>query len=248
MDCKTARLVLEFDTPRSTGMDRSESAALEQHLAECPECSISARTERQADKSLGQAMRNVAVPADLRERLLTRLDGERNASYRRWALRRVREAAAVAATLIAVSLGYTYWQASHRTIIDTEALARADEELRGVRAEDLERWFSQQYSLKTSLPRNFKYVYLYDRALQDLEHRRVASLRFQDDHGNRADVFVLSAKEFNLPACLAQLPAGSGGITVEIISCPQDANTAYLIRYNNGSYDWLLLQGEAPSA
>jgi anti-sigma factor (TIGR02949 family) len=244
MDCKTARLILELGAPSSGELDRSESDALERHLADCPECSIAAGIERQVDKSLGQAIQNVAVPADLRERLLAHLDRERSVLYRRWAFRRVREAAAVAAMLLMVSLGYTYWQARHRTVIDTEVIV-SEHELRGMRAEDLERWFYQEYSLTTSLPRNIKYVYLYDRALQDLEHRRVASLRFQNGE-NRAEVFVLTAKEFDLPACLAQPRAGSGGITVEIIPCPYDPNTAYLIRYNSASLDWLIPQGEAP--
>jgi len=244
MDCKTARFVLEFNQPHLSELDRDEADALERHLAECPECKLAAKTERQMDERLGTAMRGVAVPKDLRERLLVGLDSERHTLYRRWAFRRVREVAAVAAVLVVACTGYAYWQASQRTVIDTELFASA-EELRGTSAADVEQWFLQEYSLKTALPRNFNYAYLYDRELQDLEHRSVASLRFQRGE-NRAEVFVLNAKQFNLPACLAQQRAGSGGITVEIVQCPQDANTAYLIRYNSASLDWLILEGQAP--
>ena len=62
MDCKTARFVLEFNRPHLSELDGDEADALERHLAECPECKLAAKTQRQVDAHLGQAMRGVAVP------------------------------------------------------------------------------------------------------------------------------------------------------------------------------------------
>jgi hypothetical protein len=245
MDCKTARLVLEFSRPHLTEVDPSEADALRVHLAECSDCSLAAELERQADDRLGQAMRSVTVPVDLRERLLTRLDSERKAWYRRWSLRRVREAAVAATLLLAAWGGWAYWQATHRAVIDPADIIANAEELRGKQADDIERWFYQEYALRTVLPRNFNYGYLFDLTVVDYAHQRVAFLSFQrGDY--RADVFVLTAKQFDLAACLAQPRAGSGGITVEIIPCRSDPTIAYLIKYTGPSLDWLILQGEAP--
>jgi hypothetical protein len=247
MDCRTARLVLEFVRPHLAELDSGEADALESHLAECPECKVAAKTEREADDRLGQALRDVAVPADLRDRLGVRLDRERKVAYRRWTVRRLREVAAAAAVLVAAWAGYALWQASNRTVIDPADIIANAEELRGKPPEELERWFLQKYSVRTVLPRNFNYAFLNDRVLQDYDHKWVVSLSFQRGE-NHAEVLVLTAKQFNLAACLAQPRAGSGGITVEILRCPTDPDIAYLIKYTGASLDWLVLENEVPAA
>src|SRR5205823_12050166 len=74
MDCKTAHLLHEFAGPRTSELDGDEAAALERHLADCPECARLARTARAAVDRMAAAMRAVAVPPGLRERLLAGLD------------------------------------------------------------------------------------------------------------------------------------------------------------------------------
>ena len=49
MDCRTARLLLDFARPRPAELAAEEAAALEGHLTGCPECDSLARTERQLD-------------------------------------------------------------------------------------------------------------------------------------------------------------------------------------------------------
>src|SRR5947209_7636374 len=106
MDCKNARLLLEFARPGGRELEAADAEALHQHLAECSECAALAHDEQRADEHLGRAMRDVPVPAGLRERVLKRLSVERDAWYRRWLVRW----AAAAAVLLAVGLlGYHYW-------------------------------------------------------------------------------------------------------------------------------------------
>src|SRR5262245_47235500 len=106
MDCKSARLLMEFARPGSAELDAGEADALQQHLADCPDCAALAAAERRADEHIGRAIREVPLPEGLQKRLLKRLDDERTA----WYLRRVTRVAAAAILLFAVGLlGYFLW-------------------------------------------------------------------------------------------------------------------------------------------
>src|SRR5947199_10073810 len=100
MDCKTARLLLDFDRPGAADLERADADALEGHLAGCPQCDALAHSERQLDATLGRAMRQVEVPDGLRAQLLARLEAERGAWYRRWYGHGFRALAAAAAVLV----------------------------------------------------------------------------------------------------------------------------------------------------
>src|SRR5437899_263959 len=105
MDCRTARQLLDFARPRRPELDAAELEELEAHLADCPDCGPLAQAERQIDSRLGQAMRAVSVPEDLRNRLLTRLGSERTRQTRkrrRW----LAVPAAAAALLLVTWIGW----------------------------------------------------------------------------------------------------------------------------------------------
>src|SRR5262245_60273664 len=87
MDCKTARLFVPFARPECTELEPADRDALEGHLAECPDCRLEVEAEQSLNGVFGRAMRSVPIPAGLRERLLTRLAGQRRRFYARWAVR-----------------------------------------------------------------------------------------------------------------------------------------------------------------
>ena len=70
MDCKTARMLIEFALPRCGELDAQESQALDNHLRDCGECAQAARVEFDADRHVSRAMRDVPVPSGLRERTI----------------------------------------------------------------------------------------------------------------------------------------------------------------------------------
>src|SRR5262245_48185880 len=107
MDCNTARLLLAFSRSE---LDDSAGEGLNNHLADCTECGALAREEHQADRLLGAAMRQVRVPADLRQRLVERLQTERKVWYKRLPQRHPRVAAGVAAVLL-LTVGLTVYAA-----------------------------------------------------------------------------------------------------------------------------------------
>src|SRR5262249_43950502 len=108
MDCKNARLLLEFARPQCAELEATDAEALERHLADCPDCATLAQYERRLDERLGQAMRAVPVPQDLRKRLLNRLAVERDAWYRRWLVRAAGLVGAAAAIGLVVWAGINW--------------------------------------------------------------------------------------------------------------------------------------------
>lgn len=108
MDCKTARLLLDFARPKASELEAEEAAALENHLDHCPDCHRQARGQRQLDACLGKAMRQVEVPAGLRDQLLARLESEHGDWYRQRFAHGARLIAAVAAGLLLI-WGLWYW-------------------------------------------------------------------------------------------------------------------------------------------
>src|SRR5262249_38463217 len=131
MDCRSARLLLHFAGPqRRPELDAAEAAALEAHLAECPDCAA----ERRADEHLGQAMRAAAGPEGLGGRIHQRLAGRPVAWYRRrWA----RGLVAAAAVLVAVGLGLS-WFTGPRAVLDLEQVCQAANEQIGAPPEKVE--------------------------------------------------------------------------------------------------------------
>src|SRR5438067_9091030 len=113
MDCRTARLLLEFARPFTTELDATEAAALEQHLAGCPNCRAAAHVERCVEEQLRAAMQAVPAPGGMRSALLARLSAERrNGWQKRWAINGL----ATAAALLLAVWGVHAWLYPHTAI------------------------------------------------------------------------------------------------------------------------------------
>src|SRR5262245_12515757 len=83
VDCELARQLLIFARPGSTELDAGEVAALEAHLADCADCRVRNRNERDWDDRVARAMGVVTIPNDGRTRLDERLGQERRDWHRR---------------------------------------------------------------------------------------------------------------------------------------------------------------------
>src|SRR5690242_15755148 len=119
MDCRTARLLLDYARPAPAELPGGDAAALEGHLTACPECEALARAERQADDRLGRAVRDVPVPDGLRDRLLARLGAER----RRWYPRRLTwGGGTLAGAAAALLLAFGLWRYFHPAQLPTPYL------------------------------------------------------------------------------------------------------------------------------
>jgi hypothetical protein len=241
MDCRNARLLLEFLRPRSTELEPSEAEALENHLADCPECGALAVHERRLDEHLGRAVRDVPVPEHLRDRLVKRLAVERDAWYRRRLLRWGGGAAAAAAVVfLLLWLGRAWW--GRPADLDPELLIIG--EARPTTSPDLvEGWFRDHYGVHVFAPSrdDFHYHLLeyYDLVNFADTGKRVPMLLFvyrgPADEA-RAQVFIVGGKEFKNLKDLANQPAkGSRGYRVKVIPSPEHPHVYYVVMYTQGA-------------
>jgi hypothetical protein len=238
MDCKTARLLLAFARPHCPELDEYEAEALDNHLDECPECGSFAGAEQHFDRRLSLAMRDVPLPLDLRQRVLTRLQAERKAWYRNLPRRHPRVAATVAALLL-LGIGLTVYLAVRSPgPLDLAALAAIWNNQVPSSADEVQKAFAE-CGFKVIVPSGFDYQCLASYDLQPLCGRMVPHLLFIRG-SNHAEVYIVSGSHFDIRAAIDQPREGSGRFTVELRPGPADSNIAYLIKYTGGSLDWLV--------
>jgi hypothetical protein len=232
MECNTARLLLAFS---GSELDDSAGEALNNHLADCAECGALAREGHQAERLLRVAMRQVRVPSDLRQRLLTRLRTERGLWYKRLPQRHPRIAAAVAAFLLLTVGLAVYGAIRPPRPLDLVAIADHWNSRLPATAEDVQKSFAEE-GFKVIVPPDFNYQYLAWYDVQEFAGRPVPHLVFIRGQ-NHASVYILSAAQFDVRAAVDQPREGSGRFTVELRLGPLHSNVAYLIRYTGGSLE-----------
>jgi hypothetical protein len=256
MDCRTARLFLDFQRPRAPELPPDDAAELARHLAVCPECDATAQSERRLDDHVGRAVRDVPLPEQGHERLLGRLKEERAAVVRgrvAWAARGL----AVAAALLVVVWTWWHFIGSQPPKLDYFALRNADFEMSNARngPEGVENWFQSHRQVMMTAPRQFDYSYLVDCDLTRVQGRVVPKLVFQrvEENGRtRALVFALAGGQFDLSDLRAQLantPAEPNKLPeivsldrrLTLLDSDETLGTAYLVIYEGDKLDRLRL-------
>ncbi|HEV3260290.1 MAG TPA: zf-HC2 domain-containing protein, partial [Gemmataceae bacterium] len=212
MDCRTARLLLDFARPCPAELPADEAAALEGHLTGCPDCDSLSRAERQLDDHLGRAVRAVPEPQGLRGRLLERLAGERRAWNHRWLV--PSGGIAAAAAVLALAL-FTWWQWPRPPQqVNVQAIVDDLRMMQNASPEQVEDGFKEKYGMTATVPREFdglplNYALLTYYGPGFCQGRIVPMLFFQ--RGNdRAYIYIVSGKQFDLKDAANLQPENSG--------------------------------------
>jgi hypothetical protein len=238
MDCKTARLLLDFARPQARELEAEEAGALESHLDHCPDCHSLAHHERLFDERLGEVMRQVEPPAGLRDQLLARLEAERGDWQRQRFARAARWTAAAAAVLLLSWAGWRWLLDHSPPPIDPAQVASAFnndsvEEPRQ-RAERI----LKQLGVQTTLSPHLNYhLLICPPALTELPGypgRQVPMLVFAR-HGHTATVYLLPEKA--LPPDAARVLGGATYKT-ELLRFEGEPY-CYLVIYDGDNLDWL---------
>lgn len=236
MDCKSARLLLDFARPHACELEAEEAAALESHLDHCPDCHSQARSERQLDDCFGKAMRQVEVPTGLREQLLARLESARGDWQRQRFAHAVRLSVAAAAVLLLGWAGW-YWLQEHLVApIDSQRVAQAvsndateDPRTRTERA-------LKDLGFETPLSPHLDYSLLVSPpALAELPGypgRKVPMLAFTRN-GRKAWVFLIAPK-----AIPNDVLAGSSSFKAELLPWEGEAYR-FLVIHDGVDLKWL---------
>jgi hypothetical protein len=236
MDCRNARLLLDFARPQSPELDASETEALESHLADCPDCGPLARDERRLDDHLGQAMKAVPVPSNLRNRLLSRLGAESDARQRRWLVRLLGLAGAAAA------LCFLVWGGLRLTLPELVPEEVVEQNARPVvsSAAELEEWFKNHHGVDVVAPspKDFRYAWLTYFGMDRLDGKTVPMLLFVYGHDGQAvaHVYLVRDDQFkNLKDQINQPPRGSMGYKVKVVPSQDSPKWFYVVMYTEGS-------------
>jgi hypothetical protein len=242
MDCKTARFLLDFYRPGTTDLDGPEAQELEQHLGGCSECNAQAGSQRRLDQHFGRAMRAVEIPPGLRKDVLEALALQRRTWHRRHLSRAVRVGAIAASLLLAVGMGWYFWDTFRPKRIYADEVAYAlnvtPPDRDGVNAA-LKRLGEGAFA-----PTFVNYAYLTGSpSLAPLPGHpgvKVPQLVFTQDPftargaDHRAVIYVLDRRRFPLQDVEA---ASDYQFHLEVRQ--QDERVSYLIFYSGNSWDWL---------
>jgi hypothetical protein len=240
MDCRTARLLLDFARPRSSELPPDDAAALSAHLAGCADCDALANAERAMDAWLGEAMRDVSIPDGLRGRVLARLELNRSEHRRRVAGWTVRVSAAAAVILVAVFGALWYFNRPQTLDLWTlhnqvYAFTYSSD------PKKVEGRFKDELNVTTVVPTAFNYAYLKDFGIAPCQGRRVPKLYFAHQD-TEAHVYIVTAEQFDLEALsLSESERiDSGGLHVEVRR--EDPDHAFVVIYRGDSLQPLLAQ------
>jgi hypothetical protein len=249
MDCKTARLLLEFHRPRATELDDAEVAALEDHLAGCPDCETAGQAEHRVDVAIGKAMRDVRVPDHLRGSLLAHLAADSPLRKRR----RLSRLAIAAAILLLPLAGFGWWL-NHRpaaltaAVLDEYWIEVKNDHVSPPDAEAVGARF-RHMGIEATVPRNFSYKYLAAYGIGDFQGQRVPQMVFVRDGtaGGRAahaQVLILSPRQFDLEQFSGEWRSEEGyPYRVDAIR-PAGSPQVYVIFHTGDDFDWLQEHGE----
>jgi hypothetical protein len=237
MDCKTARLLLDFARPQARELGPEEAGDLESHLDRCSDCHGLARGQRQLDERLGRAMRLVEVPAGLRDQLLTRLESERGDWYRRRFARNARWAVAAAAVLVVAWAAWHWIVGQLRRPIDPGVVATAVQNSAAVDRRAQTQAALKRLGVPAPLSPHLNYNLLIAppslAELPGVPGQRVAMLVFAQN-GRSATVYLVPAEQ--LPR--GPLAVGEGTVKVEVLPSEDEPYT-FLVVHEGDNLDWL---------
>jgi hypothetical protein len=225
MDCKTARLLLDFARPLTPELEESEGEALAGHLADCPSCEAVHRAERCIDDHIGKAMRAVPVPDGLRERIRGELARHGERRY----LRRLAwgAATAIAASVLLVA-GLTYW--GQRPAVHLEALHTENNQSLPRDAAEVGAWFKRPALLS---PAQFDYHGLIKCDWADMQGRKVPCLVFRQG-AELAWVYIVNDRQFDLESLKGQGPLSGGRSIAVLWPTGNEQHTAYIVIFTGG--------------
>lgn len=252
MDCNTARLLSEFHRPRAGDLEPTDEAALERHLLTCPECGARHQVERRLDEGFARAMNRVDVPDRLREHLYARLEVDRIDRARHRMGNYLRGLAA-AVLLLCVLGGWAAWkfhQERPLTQVDVTAIVEAEKNKSRLNTSITREKIEAAYRARgvkitlpndVTLPNDLNYSNLRAETIAPLPGGgpQVPCLIFANkEMGQYAEVYVLSAKQFDLRDVKPSVNDAYAGWKVEIVKNPL-GQLAYVAVYNGDNLDWL---------
>jgi anti-sigma factor (TIGR02949 family) len=197
MECQHVQQLLAFADRKCEELDGSDRDAIRQHLETCPACAELAQAERHTDDTLGAVLRDVAVPADLKQKVMNRLAAERGSTPWKWG------AALVIAAAVLIASG-TAWYKLRVPSVTLDTVREFSELGAGWDEDRVQKYFADN-GLRVVVPTDLDYANLRHIGIVEFQKQRVARLSFQAGRV-QAEVLILPHRQFGTD----QLPSGDG--------------------------------------
>jgi hypothetical protein len=177
MECRDAQFYLRFRRPGSDELGPEVAGDLDRHLAGCEHCSADAATASAFDTVVATAMKDVPVPAALKNRLIAHVAEKRGA-----ALRRKAYTYGTAAAAIFMLLGLTFGLFVSRPTLEVYAdlVSPHDEQLQNPNGA-VSQWLAAQKLGK--LPEDFDPALFDLTGFEQIHGRDVPFIRFRERNG-----------------------------------------------------------------
>jgi hypothetical protein len=195
MECQDVQQLLSFVDRKVEELDETEREAIKQHLEKCPLCAEHVQAERRLDETLGPVMRDVAVPAGLKAKVLAGLSKQGRVAPWTWV-------AAAAAVLLIASSGSLFWfKRAHPEVKTSDVVALADQW--NMDADAAEKALAKQ-GLKVTVPRFLNFNHLQHVDVTEFKGQRVGQMIFSRADGQPAlaRVLILPRSQFDVKELL----------------------------------------------
>jgi hypothetical protein len=206
MTCDTATLLIHFARPgTATDLAAEDRAALDAHLATCPNCSMLVNRHGAEDAAIAAAMKAVTVPVGFRDALQTQAFATRNAIWRATWLRLFASTAAAVAFAL---LSYGALANLTKPTLDCDKVL-ADFEIGGGSSSlDFDNW--RQTEGVPSLPDDFDLQLLSFTGRLPLQGTQVPAIRLRAGPGQDAILYFVRNSRFDLSSAKGAI--GSQGM------------------------------------
>jgi hypothetical protein len=232
MECHDVQQLLAFVNRPSEELDVTERDAMREHLATCPDCAARLQADRRADETFGPILRNVAVPADLKQKILHRLSANRPRPWKTWL---------AAAAVVLVSVGAAAW--AYRPLPEVNL---QDLQFRIAQKnwdEDAINAFFKDEGLQVKVPGFFDYQYVQHVDVIEFKDRRVGRLLFSrmENPAAVAELLILPKNRFKLDELMENRDEGQ--LTrVRIWNDAENPDFIYVICYRGNINELLRRQ------
>lgn len=238
MQCRDAQFYLRLRRHAHDELGADVAADLDRHIVGCTACALDSQAALAFDRSLAAAMKAVAVPADLRDKLHTQFLAYRGTVLRRKAYRLT---ALAASLFLVIGLGFGVFSAS-RPKLDTDALVmNADEQIQNPEGA-IKRWLIAQH-FPAQLPMQFNADLLVSLGSERIQGQDVPVMIFGGsvEHGFAKVYLFRKNGEFDLDT--QNLRDAQASNTRAIVkSQPQAPGVVYVIVYTTHDLQPFLLR------
>jgi hypothetical protein len=217
-----------------------DAAALETHLASCPNCASAVQFERAFDDRVAKAMMAVPIPANLKSKLLDGIAADRGAWYRK----KFYAAAGLAATILIAIGGVVAWQIGTAPELTFDGIARQADQREQDRPKDARQFLAEQgIDFQPERPVDLNLVE--STGMSKFQGQVVPAVYLSNRSKNAsATVYVVRDRDFkwkNLPQGVSSLQSVYG-FQVAVLRDRQRSDVGYIIVFTGAGLEVFLAE------